>query len=141
MPNGASLCFTDIGGAGCTVGVEAHDTTGALLPLTDAAGVKWPAVTLTIGASASLGLGYGVLTTKPDGTNLITSLPANIDYWVVTCITGTANVPTLAVNTGGTNDGSAGTGSNGYNTGYNPNTSSPIRFFVLDTQQFGRVKN
>ena len=132
-----SLCFTDIGGGGCTVGIELRDANGKLVPFVDAAGVTWPAITLTVPASGSLGLTYGILQTKPDGSNLITAVPYFSKAYV-RCLTGTANVPTLAINTGGTTDGSAGTGTKGYQTGWNPNSSTPTQFYVGDTSLFGQ---
>jgi len=137
-PNAAyGLCFTDIGGSGCTIGLECRDTYGVLIPFYDTAGNAYSTVTLTLGASASLGMAYGVLNSKPDGSHYIARVPTFASVYV-RCVTGTLNVPTLAINTGGLATGAAGTSGNGYNTGWNPNSSSGVLFYVTDAKPFGQ---
>lgn len=139
--NPYAVCLADIGGAGATVGVEYIDANGTVIPPVDSNGVKWSAITVTLPASGSRGLSFLVLATSPDGSHAISALPTGAVACRLRVITGTANVPTVAVNTGGTTDGSAGTGTNGYATGFNPNTSSPTALFVLDTLTVGRVRS
>ncbi len=139
--NPYAVCLADIGGAGATVGVEYIDANGTVIPPVDSNGVKWSAITVTLPASGSRGLSFLVLATSPDGSHAISVLPTGAVACRLRVITGTANVPTVAVNTGGTTDGSAGTGTNGYATGFNPNSSSPTALFVFDTFVVGRVRN
>ena len=138
--NPLSLALADIGGAGVTVGVEYRDSTGATIALVDTNGASWSAVTVTVGASAALGLSYGILNTKPDGTHAIAALPNAAAYVVIRCLTGTSAIPTLAINTGGLVTGASGTGATGFNIGYNPNASTPTQFYVGDFDRFGRTR-
>ena len=138
--NPYAVCLADIGGSGDTVGVEYINSSSVVIPMVDSNSVSWSAITITIGASASVGLSYAVLHTSPDGTHPISALPTGAVACRLRVITGTANVPTVVSNTGGTTDGSAGTGTTGYATGFNPTSSTPTALFVLDTYTVGRVR-
>lgn len=138
--NPYSLCLFDKGGAGDTVGVEFLDASLKPIPFVDSNSVSWSAITVTLGAAASLGLSYGILHTSPDGSHAISALPTGAVAARLTVLSGTANIATVGVNCGGTVDGSAGTGTTGYNTGYAPNVSSPVQLFVLDSRSFGTVR-
>ena len=145
-PNPLSLCFFDKGGSGCTIAMEYCDATGTTIPLVDSNGALWPSTILTLSAGATLGSSYGLLHQYPtDGTTTgsyyISALPSNVAYVNWTVLTGTANVYTLTANTGGTIDGSAGTGGTGYVIGHGANGASPIRCFVLDSKSTGRVRS
>jgi len=139
--NPYAVCLTDIGGAGATLGVEYINSSGTVIPLADSNSALWSAITVTLPASGSRGLSFLVLATSPDGSHPISALPTGAVACRLRVITGTANVPTVTLNTGGTVDGSAGTGTNGYATGFNPNSSSPTALFVLDTYTVGRVRS
>ncbi|MDR3691175.1 MAG: hypothetical protein P4L46_17470 [Fimbriimonas sp.] len=138
--NPLALCLADIGGAGVTAGIEFRDANGTTIPLVDSSGVAWSAVTVAVSPSASLGIAFGILNAKPDGIHPIAALPISPAYLIVRCLTGTANVPTLAINAGGLATGASGTGSYGFNAGYGPNASTPIQFYVGDYDRFGRVR-
>ena len=78
--NPAQAAFFDASGGGSTLAVEIHDTKGASIPLVDTAGVKWPAVVISIPASATVGLGWELTQTKPDGTHYLVGLGTSFQY-------------------------------------------------------------
>jgi len=139
--NPLAVCLFDAGGSGDTLGVEYIDANGIVIPMVDTASVKWSAITVTLGASGTRGLSYLVLHTSPDGTHPIAALPSGAVACRLRVINGSTGVPTVTINTGGTVDGSAGTGTNGYATGYNPTASSPVALFILDIYVVGRVRS
>jgi len=139
-PNPFGLALTDIGGSGCTVGLEARDWAGVVVPFVDTNGVSWSALTLAIGASGSVGAAYAILHTSPDSSHPIDALPVGVFSVGLRCLSGASGIPTLAINYGGIAYGSAGTGGSGFNSGFAPNSSSPVQYFVLDSGSFGRIR-
>ena len=129
------LTFTviDLGGSGDTIAVSFFDPYGNLCPMTDAAGVQWSSVTVTLSAGQKSGLSRLLLNTKPDGTNLLVTLPANTAICRAAVLTGTSNVATLGWSTGGTVDGSTGPAGSGCNL--LPSASVPDRWYVGDGGQ------
>lgn len=127
--------FTDISGGGSTVRVEVFDSSGVTQPLTTAGGTKYGAVTISIGASASLSLGYGILTaTTVAGSSVtIASLPSTAVGARVTLATGS-----VAFNTAGTTDGTVGGGGGVLSTLAAPNSDSPSKLLLGDVWTFGR---
>ena len=129
------LAFTmvDLGGSGDTVAVAFYDPYGNVCPMTDAAGVQWGSVTVVVSAGQSSGLSRLLLATKPDGSNLLVSLPKNAAVCRAAVLTGSANVQTLGWSTGGTTDGSVGLAGSGCNI--LPGVSVPDRWYIGDSGQ------
>ena len=131
--NPLTFTMVDLGGSGDTVAVGFYDPFGNVCPMTDAAGVQWGSVTLTLSAGQKTGLAALLLATKPDGSNLLVSLPKNVAVCRAAVLTGSANVQTLGWSTGGTTDGSVGLAGSGCNI--MPGVSVPDRWYVGDSGQ------
>jgi len=135
-----AVALFDVGGSGDTVYVEYRDSRGAVIPLTDTNGTSYSAITVTVPSGVARGLSYLVLNTSPDSSHPIAALPTGAVGVVLCCASGTSGAATLAINPGGRTDGAAGTASNGCNTGYSPNSSTPYRVYVGDIVPVGRIR-
>lgn len=131
----------DLTGNGTTILVSFEDANGAPLPMTDTASVSYDSVSISIPASTTWGLSWAILNqVKPDGTHLIASLPTGAVSIRITVTGTTSTSPALSLNFGGTVDGSAGTGSTGFATGYGASANTPTQLYVGEQRVFGKVR-
>jgi hypothetical protein len=131
--NPLTFTLVDLGGSGDTVAIAFYDPYGNVCPMTDAAGVQWGSVTVTLSSNQKVGISNLLLSTKPDGTNLLVTLPKNATVCRANVLTGATGVATVGWSTGGTVDGSAGAAGSGCNL--LPSSSVPDRWYVGDGGQ------
>ena len=122
-----SLAVADLSGSGGTYSVTYRDTYGNVIPLYDTSRNAYSSVTLTVGAGATAGTAYQLLNTNCSGAgHPLAGLPSNAASVSARVLTGSASGLSMAFNTGGTTDGTAGTAGSGINTGYGPLSNAPF---------------
>ena len=135
-----AICIADIGGAGVTFGFELVDSNGISVPIVDGSAAKFNGGSITLAANAGGSLVWLITNstiTDNTGTTHTGCLFPTYDKVRIRCLSGSANVPTMAISFGGFTNGTAGTAGSGYNTGMGPGASSPIQFYVGDYDVYG----
>lgn len=134
-------CVADISGNGTTILVSYEDGAGVPIPLVDTNGTSYDAVSISVPASTTWGLSWALLNqVKPGGTYYIAALPRNPSAIRITVIGTTSTSAVLSINFGGTVDGSAGTGTTGFSTGYGASANTPTQLYIGEQKAFGKVR-